>query len=101
MGVAHTARMGQPSDDSKIDEMARRGLGLVSRPALIASGFSDAAIKGHVASGRFVQVQHGVYRTFGTCTDWSQALLAACLAAGPATVASHRSAAHLWGLDSH
>lgn len=89
--------MGQPTD-STIDKLARSRLGLVSRPLLIASGFSDAAIKQRVASGRLIPVQDGVYRTFGTRADWSQSLLAACLAAGPDAVASHRSAAQLWGL---
>ena len=89
--------MGQPPDVT-IDELAQPRLGLVSRPLLIASGFSDAAIKQRVATGRLVPVQEGVYRTFGTTAGWSQTLLAACLAAGPDAVASHRAAAHVWGL---
>ncbi len=89
--------MGQTTD-AAIDALARSQLGLVSRPALLSYGFSDAAIKQRVVSGRLIAVQDGVYRTFGTKTDWSQALLAACMAAGLGAVASHRSAARLWGL---
>ncbi|MDQ6697748.1 MAG: hypothetical protein M3Z46_09875 [Actinomycetota bacterium] len=61
----------------------------MTRPALISSGFTDAAIKQRVDCGRLIQVQEGVYRTFGTSGDWSQNLLAACLAAGSDAVASH------------
>jgi len=49
-----------------------------------------------------VAVDHGVYRSVLTPDSWHQRLAAACLA-GPA-VASHRSAAVLWGMavdDAH
>jgi very-short-patch-repair endonuclease len=39
-----------------------------------------------------------VYRTAGAPASWHQQLLAACLAAGPTAVASHRAAGVLWNL---
>jgi very-short-patch-repair endonuclease len=50
---------------------------------------------GRVRRGEWVAVDHGVYRAAETPPSWRQRLIAACLA-GPA-VASHRSAAALWG----
>jgi len=40
-----------------------------------------------------------VFRIAGTEIDWEQALMAACLAARPDGVASHRAAAVLWGIE--
>lgn len=53
------------------------------------------SINRRVYSGEWEAVDHGVYRVAGTPPSWRQRLMAACLA-GPA-VASHRSAAALWG----
>jgi hypothetical protein len=61
----------------------------------LAAGLTIKTIEGRVRWGRWVAVDHGVYRTIETPTSWSQRLVAACLA-GPA-IASHRSAAALWG----
>src|SRR5882757_10317549 len=40
-----------------------------------------------------------VYRLAGAAQNWHQGLMAPCLWGGPTAVASHRSAAVLWGLD--
>ena len=45
-------------------------------------------------------VYDGVYRIGGAPETWRGDLLAACLAAGSDALASHRSAAALWGLPS-
>lgn len=55
-------------------------------------------IHARLQSGWLVPVHPGVYRVAGGRSSPEQALLAACLAAGPSAVASHRSAALLWGL---
>jgi hypothetical protein len=41
----------------------------------------------------------GVFRIAGTEASWEQALMAACLAARPDGVASHRAAAVMWGVE--
>ena len=51
-----------------------------------------------VASGLLIPDQRGVYRLAGAPRSGEQAVLAACLAAGDAAVASHRSAGLLWAL---
>jgi len=50
-------------------------------------------------SGRWETLHPAVYRLAGTPASWHQGLMAACLAAGPGAVASHRSAGALWRLD--
>lgn len=55
-------------------------------------------LEGRLASGRLVVVRRGVYRFAGAPRGRWHDLRAACLAAGPAAVASHRSAAELWAL---
>jgi very-short-patch-repair endonuclease len=81
-----------------IDELGRRQLGLVTRPRLCAAGVSLYEQRKLIEAGQLVPEQVGVYRTFGTPPSWELSLLAACLAAGPGAVASHRAAAALWGL---
>lgn len=82
-----------------IAKLARDQLGLVTREQLIALGMSDHWIYHWIRRGFFEVVHPGVYRIAGSPPRWEQTLLAACLAAGGSAVASHRSAAALWGLD--
>jgi hypothetical protein len=72
---------------------------LVTRPQVFDAGGSDRCIAVRNAGGRWSQPQEGVYLIGGGPLSWEQALLAACLAAGPEAVASHRAAAMLWELD--
>src|SRR4051794_1795761 len=41
----------------------------------------------------------GVYRLAGTPPTWEQRVLATCLSVAPPAVASHRTAARLWGIS--
>jgi very-short-patch-repair endonuclease len=74
---------------------ARQQHGVFTRAQALSAGLTLGAIEGRVRWAQWIAVDHGVYRAAETPTSWSQRLLAACLA-GPA-VASHRSAAALWG----
>jgi len=74
---------------------ARRQHGVFTRKQARSAGLTLGSIEGRVRRGDWIAVDHGVYRAAETPPSWSQRLLAACLA-GPA-VASHRSAAALWG----
>jgi len=85
----------QAERSDAVDEAARRQHGLIT---------SDQAIRmlgrgrktRWISERRMSVVQPGVYRLAGTPATWHQGLAAACLATGG--VASHRSAAELWGL---
>jgi len=63
------------------------------------AGFTAKMRQVRLERGRWEPLHPAVYRLAGAPDTWHQRLMAACLAAGSAAVASHRSAAQLWGLD--
>jgi hypothetical protein len=78
--------------------LAARRHGVVSRGELRALGYDDAAIGHRVRTGLLHRVHRGVYAVgHGRLTGHGR-WLAAVLACGAGAVASHRSAAALWGL---
>jgi very-short-patch-repair endonuclease len=78
-----------------VDELSRAQHGLITTAqAVKALGPSRKAR--WVAERRLVSVQPSVFRLAGAPTTWHQSVLAAALAVDG--VASHRSAAELWGL---
>jgi hypothetical protein len=85
--------------DSWAAAQATRQYGLVSIDQLRERGVDDRLVRRRVAAGRWDKVDRGVYRLAGVATSWESVLLSAVLAAGPGALASHRSAAVLWGLD--
>lgn len=77
---------------------AARQHGLVSRAQARAAGLTDRQVDRRLRSGRWTAARRGVLRVAGApCTE-EQVVMAACLAAGPAVVASHLTAARLWRL---
>ncbi len=87
------------SDDA-LGCLATRQHGIFALEHVDALDFSDGARKARTSSGRWILVYDGVYRMGGAPKTWRGDLLAACLAAGPDALASHRSAAALWSLPS-
>jgi hypothetical protein len=78
--------------------LAARQHSLVTRPQLYELGFRRHHVERLVAAGQLSRVRPQVFVTAGAVPTWEQAVLAAVLAAGPGAVASHLSAAALWGL---
>jgi hypothetical protein len=74
--------------------------GVVTRSQALASGVTDKKIAAHVLGGRWQRLQRGVYATFSGTPSRECLLWAAVLRAGPRSVLSHQTAAHLWGLTS-
>jgi very-short-patch-repair endonuclease len=62
-------------------------------------GMSRSAVKRLTARRAWTIVGPAVYRVNGAPMTWHARVMAAVLAAGPDALASHRTAAHLWGLD--
>src|SRR5262245_24618672 len=62
------------------------------------SGLTRGEARHRIDSGQWVPLHEDVYRLAGAPNSWRGALLAACWAGGFRAVASHRSAAALWGL---
>ncbi len=78
-----------------LDHLATANHGIVSRSA---SGLSRSSWYRAIAAGQLEQVYPGVARLHGTARTPEQRIVAAVLATGPSSMASHRSAAHLWGI---
>src|SRR5205814_5522155 len=73
--------------------------GLLTTDQAHQAGFTDKAIRHRVDTGRWGRMHPRVFRFAGSEAGWEQGLLAACMAAGPEAVASHRAAAVMWGID--
>lgn len=81
-------------------ELASRQHGIVTHQQVLTAGWTDAVISRRLRTGRWKRLRSGVYIVGGVPPSWEQLVLGACLAGGPDVVASHRTAARLWGLVS-
>lgn len=90
---------GMTRPEQRIHEVARAGGGLVDRATVLSAGASDSFIQHRLATGRWQQLQDGVYLVGAAPPTWLQSIRAACLAGGPRAVASYRGAALVWELD--
>jgi very-short-patch-repair endonuclease len=79
-------------------ELASMQHGLVTRSQAREVGFSDSSIHKRCLAGSLRALHPGVYVVGGAPDTWHQRMLGACMAAGGLAVASHRSAARIWGL---
>jgi very-short-patch-repair endonuclease len=71
---------------------------LITREAARRRGVSTSSWYRGINSGLIVQLHPGVARFAGAPETREQRIAAAVLAAGPGAMASHRSAAYLWGI---
>jgi very-short-patch-repair endonuclease len=83
---------------SALDQFARDHHGLVTRRAAGKAGLSVRSWYRAIERGQLEQLHPGVCRMFGAERTPIQAIHAAVLAAGNGAMASHRSAARLWGI---
>jgi hypothetical protein len=72
--------------------------GLVSRRQALAGGYTSAAIRWQLQSGRWVQRHRGVYLTTPGRDDWDVRAVAALLAVGVPSALCGESAGTAWGL---
>lgn len=72
---------------------------LVTRREALDTGMSMTAIRRKLATGELVRRQAGVYQVDSRPQEWRDRLMSALLAAGPASLVSHRAALVLWELD--
>ncbi len=84
--------------DRVIADNAPRQHALVTLEQLRAVGVTDDQVESRLASGRLRRIRPRVYTVPGVPPTFEQAVLAAALTIGPDAVASHASAAVLWGL---
>ena len=79
--------------------VAAQQWGLLSTSQCLAAGCTPRAIEHAVERGQLVPYRRGVFLVGGAPPSPYHPVLAACLATGPGTVASHLSAAWLWDFD--
>lgn len=79
-----------------LDDWATSHHGVIS---IKASGLSRSSWYRAIRSGQLEQLHPGVARLHGTPDTAEQRIMAAILAVGPPALASHRSAARLWGIE--
>lgn len=84
-----------------LEERAEAQYGRFTLPQALASGMNRTTLYRRTRLGRYALEHPGVFRFAGLPESWEGSVLAACLAAGQNAVASHRSAARLWGLTDH
>lgn len=80
---------------AQLDQLATANHGIVSRDT---SGLSRSSWYRAIAAGQLDQIYPGVARLHGTARTPEQRITAAVAATGSTSLASHRSAAHLWGI---
>jgi hypothetical protein len=85
--------------NADLNRHARRQHGLVTLAQAREAGLSPDAVEHRASSGAWRRVVAGVYAVGSSPATWRQRVLAACLATGEGAVASHRTAAALWGLS--
>jgi hypothetical protein len=88
------------SRDAALAQVAAKQHAIFASWQLAPFGYSVAARQVRLSTGRWVLLFDNVYRMGGAPPTWRSDVLAACWAAGPTALASHRAAASLWGLPS-
>lgn len=85
--------------DRAVAAIAERQHSVFSHIQAREAGVSKAGIQRRADSGRWRRLHHGVFAMRGSSLTFESRVLAAVLAAGPDTCASHSTAAALLGLD--
>ena len=99
MSVTPTGHPAAMETERQLASVARRQHGVVTLGQAIAAGLSPEGVRWRVRVGRWTRVAPGVFALAGTAATWRQRTMAAVLAAGPGAVASHTTAAALYGLS--
>jgi hypothetical protein len=84
--------------DQRADQLASRQYAAISRRQALGAGLTRHEIDEHLRSGRWRRATRGVYAVTGAPPLWQQPVMVAILAGPPGTVASHLTAAALFGL---
>jgi very-short-patch-repair endonuclease len=83
----------------QLDRFAASHHGVVTLQACLDAGLSERTWYRALGSGELEVMHRGVARVPGTVRTRWQRISAAVLAVGPGALASHRSAAELWGVE--
>lgn len=86
-------------EEDAVRAIAGDNHGCIDRGAVLGSGASRHLISQMLQSGQWSEIQRGVYYLNATPMTWESRVMAAVLAAGPDSAASHRTAGRLYGFD--
>jgi very-short-patch-repair endonuclease len=100
MNLRPAMRASSSSREIELSKLAGRQHGVVAHGHLVALGFSSSGIQRRVSAGRLHRLYLGVYSVGHVIVSAHGHRMAAVLACGPGSVASHVSAAALRGLLS-
>ena len=81
-----------------LDAYLARNHGVITLDEALTLGLTPAGVQYRLRTGRWRAVHRGVYAPAEAPLSAQGATLAACVAAGTSTRASHRSAGWLWGM---
>jgi very-short-patch-repair endonuclease len=84
--------------DEALGKLARRQWGVFTRAQAVENGATKWTVRRRLAQSKWLEVARGVYRFPGGNASWQQKVLASTLSISGA-MASHRTAAYLWGLE--
>jgi very-short-patch-repair endonuclease len=84
--------------DAEVARWAMERHGLITRAHALAIGGTHDLIALRLRSGRWERERRGVYAVAGSPPSQRRSILGALLAIGGEAVASHLTAAHLWGM---
>jgi hypothetical protein len=82
----------------RADRLAASNEGVITYAEAKACGLTAEEIRGNVQSGRWQRAVRGVFVDSGAPMTWRQSTVVACKAGPPGTVASHLTAAALFGV---
>jgi Transcriptional regulator, AbiEi antitoxin len=92
------AMAGKRAPLQRAQRLASRQDAAINRKEALDAGLTRDHIDTLLRSGRWIRAKRGVYTLAGVQTSWQQRTMVALLAAPTATVASHLTAAALFGL---
>jgi len=87
-------------NNAGLGELFRRQHGAISRADALSAGLTRRQLAYRVRSGLWLEPAPGVYRSAATPVTPELLITEAILSVGAAAVASHQSAAYLWGMIS-
>jgi very-short-patch-repair endonuclease len=85
-------------EDERLEQRAERQYALFTLAQAGTCGLDPKTVYRRVSRGQYLHEQPGVFALAGAPQSWERTVLAACLSAGAEAVASHRTAARIWGL---
>jgi len=88
------------SREGRLAHIARSQRGAFTKTQAMGVGFSARALESRVDSGMYDRLYPGVLAIGGSTGSWLRDVAAAVLSRSALAAASHKTAAHMWGMTS-